>query len=60
LKRGIRIAGLVTPGDDEQDDFDETEGEAILESLREVSWVRTTPATSRSQPPAEAPALDRH
>jgi len=34
LRKGIRIAGLVTPGDNEQDDFDATEGEAILESLR--------------------------
>jgi HK97 family phage portal protein len=34
LRRGIRIAGLLTPGDNEQDDFEEGEGEAILESLR--------------------------
>lgn len=33
LRRGIRLAGLVTPGD-EHEDFDSTEGAAILEQLR--------------------------
>jgi HK97 family phage portal protein len=33
LKRGIRLGGLVTPGDNEED-FDEAEARAILESLR--------------------------
>lgn len=33
LRRGIRLAGLVTPGKDEED-FDATEGAAILEKLR--------------------------
>jgi HK97 family phage portal protein len=38
LRRGIRLAGLVTPadprGDGDSTDFDETEGKAILEMLR--------------------------
>jgi HK97 family phage portal protein len=33
LRRGIRIGGLVTPADNEED-FDQEEGAAILESLR--------------------------
>ena len=33
LRRGIRLAGLVTPADD-QEEFDETEGKAILEQRR--------------------------
>lgn len=33
LKRGVRIGGLVTPGDNEED-FDPAEGAAILETLR--------------------------
>lgn len=33
LRKGIRVAGLVTPADNEED-FDETEGSAILEKLR--------------------------
>lgn len=33
LRRGIRLAGLITPSDD-QETIDETEGKAILESLR--------------------------
>jgi HK97 family phage portal protein len=33
LKRGIRIGGIVTPGDGE-DDYSPTEGEAILEKIR--------------------------
>lgn len=33
MRRGIRLAGLVTPAEGEED-FDETEGKAILEQLR--------------------------
>jgi HK97 family phage portal protein len=33
LRKGIRLAGIVTPADAEED-FDETEGKAILEKLR--------------------------
>lgn len=33
LRRGIRLGGLVTPADGEED-FDQTEGDAILEALR--------------------------
>jgi HK97 family phage portal protein len=33
LRRGIRLAGLLTPADD-QEDFSATEGEAMLEKLR--------------------------
>lgn len=33
LKRGIRLGGLLVPGDD-QEDIDPTEGAAILETLR--------------------------
>ena len=35
LRRSIRLGGLVTPGDGENDDFDPEEGAAILESLRQ-------------------------
>jgi HK97 family phage portal protein len=34
LRRGIRIAGLLTPEEGEENDFDATEGAQILEQLR--------------------------
>jgi HK97 family phage portal protein len=39
LRRGIRLAGLVTPAD-EAEDFDETEGDAMLEKLRATAVGR--------------------